>query len=598
VAGAAETQGYDSSKSFDELTSAEKTAAKNAAKQKKYDQIRVCADPGNMPLSNAKGEGYQNKIMAVLAKAIGTSIVYFWRPYFEQGLAREAFVKDQCDVLLDFPPNYEGLLTTEPVYRTTYVFATREGDNIEIKDFDDPRLKELSIGAYQHSGMRLVLAEHGVTENVKVHIISHRADLAPEEQPWRQVQEVLDGKLDIAAVWGPFAGWLKTMKGEKLRIQPVNLMDDEMQLEFDLALAVRKTDAVLKYKLDDALDRSKDEIKKILQDYGVPLVKCSNCVVTGDIPSHGTYFTHRQEQAQRLFLETLPASQKHLNAAQASADQIVTEERLDAWLEEGADLTAELSNAVLASDQTRVEALLARGADINKPNQQGHAPLHGAARQRDSEMVVFLIARGADVNVLDRDGWTPLMHAAFRNHVPSVTELVKAGADIERSTPQGYPPLALALEEEKYFAAKALLELGAKPDTPLGPDELTPLMVIASKPQFQKRAQSINQGPSSVEIGKLLIAKGSDVNAKSKKGVTPLMVAAAFNNAVLAGLLIQAGADTDAKTPSGQTALDIAKANQNAAAVQQIELLVRSKAKRHSPQAKLPSPASEPVAGQ
>jgi quinoprotein dehydrogenase-associated probable ABC transporter substrate-binding protein len=593
---AGEVQTYDSNKSFDELTSAEKTAAKTAARHKKLDRLRVCADPGNLPLSNVKGEGYENKIIEALARAMDTKVVYFWRPYFEQGLAREVFVKDQCDLLLDFPADYESLLTTNPIYRTTYVFASREDSNIRIKDFDDPQLKTLRLGAFQHSGMRLALAQHGVTQNVQVHILSHRADLAPEEQPWRQVQEVLDGKLDIAAVWGPFAGWLKTAKGEPLFIQPVNLMDDKMQLEFSLAHAMPKNSVVLKYMLDDALERSKDEIKQILTDYGVPLVQCSNCVVTGDIPSHGSYFTNRQEVAQRLFLEPLSAARTELNRKQATADQVVTEERLDNWLKEGANLSEELSNAVVASDHARVEALLAKGADVNKRNLQGFAPIHTAARQRDSDMIALLVQHGADVNEPDSEGWTPLLHAAFRNHVPSVEVLVKGGADLDAAAPGGFTPLAIAIEEGKFFAAKALIDSGAKADTRLGKDELTPLMVVASKPQMERRAQSLNQGPSSVEIAKLLIAKGADVNARSKAGVTPLMVAATYDNAVLAGVLIQSGADIDAKTASGKTALDIAKANQNAAAKQQIELLMRGAAKP-SGAASSPS-ATEPAAGQ
>jgi ankyrin repeat protein len=458
-------------------------------------------------------------------------------------------------------------------------------------------LKTLRLGAFQHSGMRLALAEHGVINNVQVHILSHRADLAPEEQPWRQVQEVIDGKLDIAAVWGPFAGWLKTVKREPLSIQPVNLMDDKMQLEFSLAYAMPKNSVVLKYMLDDALDRSKDEIKQVLTDYGVPLVQCSNCVVTGDIPSHGTYFTNRQEVAQRLFLEPLSAARTELNKKQATADQIVTEERLDNWLKEGANLDEELSNAVVASDHARVEALLAKGADVNKRNLQGFAPIHTAAHQRDSDMIALLVKHGADVNEPDSEGWTPLLHAAFRNHVPSVTELVKFGASMEVTTPQGFTPLAVALEEGKFFAAKALLDAGAKADARLVRDDLTALMVIASKPQVQRRAQSINQGPSAVDMARLLIAKGADVNARSKTGVTPLMVAATFNNATLAGLLIQSGADIDAKTDKGKTALDIANANQNAAARQQIEIL-RAKTRRESPGPTTPPAAPEPAAGQ
>lgn len=595
---AGETKAYDGNKNFDELTHAEKTAAKIAARSRKLKELRVCADPGNMPLSSAKGEGFQNKIIETLARAMDTKVTYFWRPYLERGLTRETFANDECDVLLDMPADYEGLLTTVPIYRTTYVFATRADDNLQIESFDDPRLKELHIGVFQHSGIRVVLANHGVRDNVSIHVISHDADLRPEKQPWRQVQEVVDDKLDIAAVWGPFAGFVQKMKGAPIVIQPVNLMEDDVPLEFDLAMGMRKNDVVLKFMLDDALEKSKGEVKQILADYGVPLVQCSKCVVTGDIPSHGSFFTDQQERARRLFLEALPAERTTINKAQATSDQIVTQDRVDAWLKDGADLTQELSNAVLASDQARVEMLLAKGADINKRNLQGLAPLHGAARQRDSNMIALLLKEGADPNVKDGDGWTPLLHAAFRNHVPSVEELVKGGADVDGPDRGGFTPLSIALEEGKFFAAKALIDAGAKAETRLGKDELTPLMVIASKPQVERRAQSLNQGPSSVEIAKLLIAKGADVNARSKAGVTPLMVAAAHDNAVIAGVLIQSGADIGAKTAAGQTALDIAKANRNAAAEQQIALLMRAAAKGGAANGKIAPPAPEPPAGQ
>ena len=276
-------------------------------------------------------------------------------------------------------------------------------------------------------------------ENVKIHIISYDADLEPETQPWRQVQEVVDGKLDIAGVWGPFAGYvLKTMQGEPLTIVPVNLMDDEMQLEFDLALGMRRNDVVLKYMLDNALEKSKDEIKQDPR----PITACrwcsaADCVVSGDIPSHGTYFTTSPERARNIFLEPLPEKQTTIDKSKASADQIVTNARVEEWLKEGSDLDQELSNAVVASDRERVAFLLGKGADISKRNLQGLAPLHTAARQRDSDMIAFLIEKGADVNERDKDGWTPLLHASFRNHVPSVAALAKSGADLNEAAPGG-----------------------------------------------------------------------------------------------------------------------------------------------------------------
>jgi ankyrin repeat protein len=485
-----------------------------------------------------------------------------------------------------------------PIYRSTYVLAYRDDAGFTIKDFDDPKLRELRLGTFQHSGIRVVLANHGITENVKIHIISHNADLEPEKQPWRQVQEVLDGKLDVAAVWGPFAGFLKTMQGAPLTIQPVNLMEDKIPLEFDMAIGMPKTSVVLKYMLDNALEKSKDEIKKILTDYGVPLVQCSRCIVSGDIPSHGSFLIQMQEQARKQFTEPLPDKRTQIDKDQATPDQIVTNERLEDWLKDGSNLNQELANAVLASDRGRIAFMLDKGADINKPNPQGLPALHAAARQRDSETVTFLVGKGADVNARDSDGWTPVMHAAFRNHAPSIAALAKAGADLEATAPGGFTPLSIAIEEGKFIAVKALLDAGANVNTPAGNDKLTPLMLIASQPLVERRAASLNQGLSSVDIGRLLIAGGAEVNAATAKGVTPLMIAAAHNNPPLIGLLIQAGADGDAKTPDGKTALDIAKSNQNEAAAQQIELLSRQSKRQGAVTEIPPAEGPESAAGQ
>lgn len=562
-------------KTFEELTPAEHTAAKAIARKKKIDTLRVCADPGNMPLSTIKREGIENKIIGVVAESLGARIAYFWRPAIDRGLTRQTFDNNECDVLLGMPADYDRVLTTTPIYRTPYVFVTREEAGIVIKGLDDPRLEELRLGVYQHSGLRLALAKHGVMRDINIHVLSHDADIETEKQPWRQVQQVIDGELDIAGVFGPFAGFLKAKRGEAISIQPANLMDDEVPLEFNLALGVQPTNVVLKYMLDDALENNKGEIAEILKSFGVPLVQCSKCVVSGDIPSHGTFFTDRQEKARRLYLAPLTENRKALDKDQASADQVVTAGRLDGWIEDGANVDEELSNAVVATDRERVALLLDRGADIDKPNLMGLAPLHVAARERDSEMISFLLDKGANPNALDRDGWTPVLHAAFRNHVPSIEALSKGGADLERTAPDGSTPLSVAILESKFFAANTLMDLGAKTDAPAGAERLTPLMLIASQPLAKGRAARFNQGMSSVDIGRRLIKSGADVNAKSAKGVTPLMIAAAHDNPPLIGLLLQAGADASAKTPEGQTALDIAKANQNKAAAQQLELLAK-----------------------
>ena len=567
---AAELVQFNFQKDFEAMTSAEHTAAKRAAKTRKFPNLVACADPGNMPLSNNKGEGLQNKIMKVVAEKMGTSLSFFWRPFLERGLTRETFANKECRILVGMPTDHASLLTTAPIYRSAYVFVYRSDSGIEIKDLDDPVLKTKRVGVFQHSGLREALRRHGVQDELHLHIISYDADLKTEHQPWRQVQRVIDGELDVAGVWGPFAGFLKA-RGEPITLQPANLLDDVTPLEFSMSIGMQKTDAVLKYALDIALEESRDEIEAILKAYGVPLVQCSKCVVPGDLPSHGTYYKRFLQDAQKRFLEPLDRERVELGG-DATPDQVVTRARLEAWLQEGADLNIELGNAVLASDRDRVSFLVEKGADLNRFDAQGAAVLHIAARNRDSEMIDLLGELGADTNLRDRDGWAPIFYAAFRNHVPSIEVLAARGANLDATDRSAVTPLGLALAERNFFAVKALLKAGASPDGRVGPERVTPLMLAATQQKTFKRAGYIAQGIDPIAIARDLIGRGADVNAVSTAGVTALMIAAGHDNAAMIGLLYQSGADLDMKSASDKTALDVAREALNDSAVRSLKL--------------------------
>jgi quinoprotein dehydrogenase-associated probable ABC transporter substrate-binding protein len=554
----------DLSKEFDDLTPSEqiaiRAAAKKAYKDKKLETLTVCADPGNMPLSNIKQEGFQNKLATLLGDAMGANVVYSWRPFIERGLTRQTFDQDMCDVMFDMPVNYGRLLTTFPVYKTPYVLAYRNDKGLELSGLNDPKLKDLKIGVFQTSGIRAALAKRGIVNNVTLQTQTHDGDLVVEHQPWYVVQKVLNGDLDVAAVFGPFAGWLTTMKNEPLTIQPVNLDDDTVPLEFELAIGVRKTDAFLKYMLEFALEDHAEEVEKILKDYGVPLVQCSKCIVAGDLPAHGSYIALADQK-----FEARPEL--------ASPDQVVTKEKLEQWLSEGADLNQELSNAIIANDSERVKFLVEKGADVNAPDLQGWTPLQNAARQRKDQMIKTLIELGADPNRPAADGSTPLIAAAMRDHVPSVKMLVEKGADIEQPGPQGYRPLALAIAESKYEAAKALMESGAGVSEASGNDGLTPLMLIAAQTGPAEGARFVPGSTRPSDIARGLIDRGAEVNAQSKGGVTALMIAATHNSAPMIGLLMDAGADPSIKNNIGLTAADVAEKNGNLEAAQAIVVL-------------------------
>ena len=447
---------------------------------------------------------------------------------------------------------------------------------LELSGLDDPKLKDLKIGVFQTSGIRAALAKRGIVDNVKLQTQTHDGDLVIEHQPWYIVQKVVDGDLDVAAVFGPFAGWVKTMKGEPITILPVNLDDDKVPLEFELAIGVRKTDAFLKYMLEFALDDHAEEVEKILRDYGVPLVQCSKCIVAGDLPAHGSYIALADQK-----FEARPDL--------ASPDQVVTKERLEQWLAEGADLSQELSNAINANDSERVKFLVEKGADVNKPDPQGWLPLNNAARQRKDGMIKTLIELGADPNRADDSGTTPLVAAAMRDHVPSIKVLLENGADVEKPGPDGFPALALAIAEARYEVAKTLIEGGANVGAAAGADGLTPLMIVAAQTAPAEGARFLPGSTHPTDIAKALIERGAKIDAQAKNGMTALMIAASHNSAPMIGLLMDAGADAALKNAQGLTATDIAEKNGNLEAAQAILVLGSARS------AAAPAPANNDV---
>lgn len=500
--------------------------------------LRICGDPGNMPLSNVRGEGFQNKVAEVLARALGMRLEYFWYTYYERGLLRNTLNGGNCDVLMDVPDDFDGALTTRPYYRSTYVLAYRTDRGLHITSLDDSVLKRLRIGVFQTSPARDVLREHGIVANTVVHYVFYDSYYHPEQHPGEQVDAVIAGTLDAATAWGPIAGYAVARQGAPLTLLPLNTFDTSEPLDFAMSLAVRRADTALKAQLDRALAERRDEIREILTNFGVPLVRCDSCAISGDLPA---------QVLRAVTPPTPPATpggpSGGANEPRTADDSGAAVADLRRRLAAGADPTAELLAAIEGHDAERIRYLLDHGAHLDSLGTLGYDGLHEAIREQDSALVALLIAAGAGLEVRDREGWTPLMLAVWdRNHA-IVRELVAKGARVNAVGGKGWSPLALAVTYDTTMIAP-LLASGADVNA-TNDAGYTPLMFAV-----------VTSATATVDR---LLAAGANAGAANRAGMTGLMLAAMRDDAPMVTTLLRSRIGLNDRNAAGDTALQIAQ---------------------------------------
>jgi quinoprotein dehydrogenase-associated probable ABC transporter substrate-binding protein len=241
-------------------------------------ELRVCADPDNLPFSNQQQEGFENKIAALLADDLHAKLSYDWQKQ-RQGFIRATLGAHHCDVVMGVPYGYERVLSSQPYYRSGYVFVTARSRHLEIKSFDDPVLRKLKIGLHAigndgaNSPPAHALARRGIVENIVG--FSMWGEESVENPQGQLVDAVAKGDVDVAIVWGPIGGFFAKQYGKDLVVTPVPA-DAQMPSQpfvFDIAMGVRKDDKVFAAKLEQSLKRKRHEIQDILAAYNVPLIK-------------------------------------------------------------------------------------------------------------------------------------------------------------------------------------------------------------------------------------------------------------------------------------------------------------------------------------
>jgi mxaJ protein len=243
--------------------------------------LRVCADPNNLPFTNDRGEGFENRLAQLLARDLGARVEYVWWAQ-RRGFLRNTLNAGACDVVMGFPTDIEMALTTQPYYRSTYVFVARRDRRLLIDSFDDARLKRLRIGVPMvgddgaNAPPAHALARRGLVRNLVQYSVF--GDYRQNSPPSALIAAVARGDVDVAAAWGPLAGYFAARQPVPLDVVPVRSERDTafLPFAFNMSMAVRRGDKARKVLLDAFIERRRAEIDALLAEFHVPRVDRSH----------------------------------------------------------------------------------------------------------------------------------------------------------------------------------------------------------------------------------------------------------------------------------------------------------------------------------
>jgi len=241
-------------------------------------ELRVCADPDNLPFSNQRQAGFENKIAKRLADDLRMRLVYTWQKQ-RQSFIRQTLLAERCDVVMGVPYGLERVRSTRPYYRSGYVFVTARRRHLALKSLDDPLLRTLKIGLHaigkdgSNTPPANALARRGMAANIVG--FSMWGEASVKNPQGQIVDAVAQGQIDAAIVWGPIGGFFANRYGKALVVEPVP--DDagmpSMPFAFDIAIGVRKGEEAFAAQLEASVQRNRREIHDILTAYHIPLIE-------------------------------------------------------------------------------------------------------------------------------------------------------------------------------------------------------------------------------------------------------------------------------------------------------------------------------------
>jgi len=243
--------------------------------------LRVCADPRNLPFSDEKGEGFENKLAELFAQKLQKKLDY---TYFPQatGFVRMTLAAHRCDVIMGFPQGDELVQGTNPYYRTSYALVSKPGSGLEdVVSLGDDRLKGKHLGIIAGTPPATYMAANGLMANAKPYplMIDTRFDSSAADM----IKDLTTGQIDAGVLWGPMAGYYAKQANPPLHVTPLVSEKSGPRLVYRIGMGVRPADQNWKRMLNRLIQENQPAINRILLDFGVPLLDENDRPITAEL---------------------------------------------------------------------------------------------------------------------------------------------------------------------------------------------------------------------------------------------------------------------------------------------------------------------------
>jgi quinoprotein dehydrogenase-associated probable ABC transporter substrate-binding protein len=240
--------------------------------------LRVCADPRNLPFSNEKGEGFENKLGELFAEKLQKKLDYMYFPQ-ATGFVRMTLAAHRCDVIMGFPQGDDLVQGTNPYYRTAYALVAKQGGGLDdVATLEDGRLKGKHIGIVAGTPPATNMAVNGLMANAKPYPLM--IDTRIDSSAAAMIKDLTSGEIDAAVLWGPLAGYYAKQANPPLHVTPLVKETTGPRLASRIGFGVRPADQNWKRLLNRLIQENQPAINKILLDFGVPLLDDNDRPIT------------------------------------------------------------------------------------------------------------------------------------------------------------------------------------------------------------------------------------------------------------------------------------------------------------------------------